>query len=368
MHEKCRFLGLFRPFEAVIHRLQRALSVSSPALIPTFSTAVNTWQCDENNHLNVQFYTEFGHEASAHLLAHWASARAPSAPPGSRRRRRRRPRPLPARVPRGRSGRGSARPRSRSASAISSPITRCAIPPTDEVAATIRRRIACDRAVARRVPRARRGSLRGAARQRPGRAASASSPCPTCMLGEARVGRPDRSRPHADHARRMRRARRVPAAPPVRPLLRWRAAAVEPSRLRPRRDAGTPGRLGRGRDAEPLSPPAARRRSRRGDERPRRPSPTRCITFTHFLFEAETGTLAACAEAVGMKFDQKIRKIMTFPPGGSARLHAKRAGSSSEEEAMDEKTKTAAGIAARPAGHELRREAAGRDWRPRSRS
>jgi acyl-CoA thioester hydrolase len=29
---------------------------------------VNTWQCDENDHLNVQFYTEFGHEASAHLL------------------------------------------------------------------------------------------------------------------------------------------------------------------------------------------------------------------------------------------------------------------------------------------------------------
>ena len=43
--------------------------MSSPALIPTFSTAVNTWQCDENDHLNVQFYTEFAHEASANLLA-----------------------------------------------------------------------------------------------------------------------------------------------------------------------------------------------------------------------------------------------------------------------------------------------------------
>jgi acyl-CoA thioester hydrolase len=42
--------------------------VSSADLIPTFSTAVNTWQCDENAHLNVQFYTEFGHEASSHLL------------------------------------------------------------------------------------------------------------------------------------------------------------------------------------------------------------------------------------------------------------------------------------------------------------
>src|SRR5262245_40096157 len=69
MHEKCRFLGLFRPFGATIHRLQRAPSESSPRLIPTFTTAVNTWQCDENDHLNVQYYTEFGHEASAHLLA-----------------------------------------------------------------------------------------------------------------------------------------------------------------------------------------------------------------------------------------------------------------------------------------------------------
>ena len=38
-------------------------------LRPTYATAVNTWQCDENDHLNVQFYTEFGHEASAHLMA-----------------------------------------------------------------------------------------------------------------------------------------------------------------------------------------------------------------------------------------------------------------------------------------------------------
>jgi acyl-CoA thioester hydrolase len=46
----------------------------------------------------------------------------------------------------------------------------------------------------------------------------------------------------------------------------------------------------------------------------------RVLTFTHFLFEAETGTLAACAEAIGMKFDQKIRKIMTFSPEDQARL------------------------------------------------
>ena len=44
------------------------------------------------------------------------------------------------------------------------------------------------------------------------------------------------------------------------------------------------------------------------------------LTFTHFLFEAETGTLAACAEAIGMKLDQKIRKTMTFTEEDQARL------------------------------------------------
>ena len=44
------------------------------------------------------------------------------------------------------------------------------------------------------------------------------------------------------------------------------------------------------------------------------------LVFTHFLFEVETGTLAACAEAVGMKFDQKVRKIMNFSAEDQARL------------------------------------------------
>jgi acyl-CoA thioester hydrolase len=60
--------GAFSAIWGAIHRLQRACRVPTPRLIPTFATAVNTWQCDENDHLNVQFYTEFGHEATAHLL------------------------------------------------------------------------------------------------------------------------------------------------------------------------------------------------------------------------------------------------------------------------------------------------------------
>ena len=48
------------------------------------------------------------------------------------------------------------------------------------------------------------------------------------------------------------------------------------------------------------------------------------LTFTNFLFEAETGMLAACAEAVGMKFDQKVRKIMTFNQEDQARLRERK--------------------------------------------
>jgi len=42
--------------------------VPTPQLTTTFATAVNTWQCDENDHLNVQHYTEFAHEASSFML------------------------------------------------------------------------------------------------------------------------------------------------------------------------------------------------------------------------------------------------------------------------------------------------------------
>ena len=70
------------------------------------------------------------------------------------------------------------------------------------------------------------------------------------------------------------------------------------------------------------------------------------LKFTHFLFEAETGMLAACAEAVGMKFDQKIRKIMTFSAEDQARLAERKLRLLTEEIDMDDKTKTAAGIAA----------------------
>ena len=39
-----------------------------PQLQTTFRSTVNTWQCDENEHLNVQFFTAFADDASIHLL------------------------------------------------------------------------------------------------------------------------------------------------------------------------------------------------------------------------------------------------------------------------------------------------------------
>ena len=48
------------------------------------------------------------------------------------------------------------------------------------------------------------------------------------------------------------------------------------------------------------------------------------VKLAHFLFEAETGTLAACAEAVGVKFDQNIRKVMMFSEEERARLAARK--------------------------------------------
>ncbi len=39
------------------------------ALQPTFRSSVNAWQCDENDHLNVQFYTAFGDDASIQWLS-----------------------------------------------------------------------------------------------------------------------------------------------------------------------------------------------------------------------------------------------------------------------------------------------------------
>jgi acyl-CoA thioester hydrolase len=317
MHEKCRFLGLFRPFEVVIHRLQRALSVSRPRLIPTFSTAVNTWQCDENDHLNVQFYTEFGHEASAHLLAELGlGPRAQRAAGLDVRaaddhirylREFREVDPV---------------------AVLSAPIEvgerhllayheiRNAADGT--VAATVRRRIICDR------------------------------PWPAAFRARAEaaiVPLPDNARPHSVGKLTLPDLALDDAA--RRGLIEIGRSVITPAECDERGELLPHHQFGRYSDGAPLLwnhlgfDRAAmqdrgegsvvvemlnhyRRTLRAGDlvvvMSGLAGFTERVLTFTHFLFEAETGMLAACAEAVGMKLDQKIRKSMTFTSEDQARL------------------------------------------------
>ncbi|MBS0549150.1 MAG: hypothetical protein JSR24_15445 [Proteobacteria bacterium] len=44
------------------------------------------------------------------------------------------------------------------------------------------------------------------------------------------------------------------------------------------------------------------------------------LKLVHFAFDGESGGLVACSEGIGMKFDQKIRKIIAFSSDDRARL------------------------------------------------
>jgi len=44
------------------------------------------------------------------------------------------------------------------------------------------------------------------------------------------------------------------------------------------------------------------------------------VKLVHFAYDVESGTLAACAEGVAMKFDQKARKVMPFTADDRVRL------------------------------------------------
>jgi len=317
MHEKCRFLGLFRPFEAVIHRLQRALSVSRPRLIPTFSTAVNTWQCDENDHLNVQFYTEFGHEASAHLLAELGlGPRAQRAAGLDVRaaddhirylREFREVDPV---------------------AVLSAPIEigerhllayhEIRNPGDGTVAATVRRRIVCDRPW----PAAFRARAEAAIVPLPDNARPRSVgklTLPDLALDDAarrgliEIGRSVITPAECDERGELLPHHQFGRYSDGAPLL-WNHLGFDRAAMQDRGEGSVV--------VEMLS--HYRRPLRAGDlvvvMSGLAGFTERVLTFTHFLFEAETGMLAACAEAVGMKLDQKIRKSMTFTSEDQARL------------------------------------------------
>ncbi len=291
--------------------------MSRPGLIPTFTTAVNTWQCDENDHLNVQFYTEFGHEASAHLLAQLGLGPRAQCAAGLEVRAAfdhvrylREFREVdPVEV-------------------LSGPLEvgerdllayhEIRNPSDGTVAATVRRRIVCDRpwpapfrarAAAAIVPLPDNARPRSVGRL----------DLPDLALGEAKsrglieVGRSVITPAECDEKGELLPHHQFGRYSDGAPFL-WNHLGFDRAAMQDRHEGSVV--------VEMLN--HYRRPLRAGDllvvMSGLASFTDKVLTFTHFLFEAETGTLAACAEAIGMKFDQKIRKIMTFTKEDQARL------------------------------------------------
>ena len=304
-----------------IHRQQRVRRVPTPDFIPTFSTAVNTWQCDENDHLNVQFYTEFGHEASAHLLASLGLG-----------------------------------PRAQRAAGLAVTVAEDHVRYLREfrvvdavevhsapvevgndylvayhevrnrgdgaVAATIRRRVVCNRPWPE-IFRARAASARMdlPAKAQPRSVGILTLPDLTLAdaprTGLVDIGRtvitPDECDERGEFLPRHQFGRYSDGAPVL-----WNHLGFDRAAMQSRQEGSVV--------VEMLN--HYRRPLRAGDLAVVMSGlasfTDKTLVFTHFLFEAETGVLAACAEAVGMKFDQKVRKIMTFSPEDQARLAARK--------------------------------------------
>jgi len=291
--------------------------VSSPGLIPTFSTAVNTWQCDENDHLNVQFYSEFGHEASSHLFASLGlgprAQRASGLNLGVAWDHVRYLREFREVDP---------------VEVLSAPVEigerhllayhEIRNPSDGTVAATMRRRIVCDQPWPdsfRLRAEAARAALPDHAKPR----SVGTLALPDLMLADAaRTGLVDVGRTVITPAECDERGEFLPHHMFGRysdgaPLL-WNHLGFDRAAMQERQEGSVV--------VEMLN--HYRRPLRAGDllvvMSGLASFTDKVLTFTHFLFEAETGTLAACAEAVGMKFDQKVRKIMTFTKEDQVRL------------------------------------------------
>jgi acyl-CoA thioester hydrolase len=286
-------------------------------LIPTFATAVNTWQCDENDHLNVQFYTEFAHEASAHLMASLGLG-----------------------------------PRTRAAGGLSLYVSEDHIRYLREfrvidavevhsapvelgerhltlyhevrnaadgtVASTVRRRIESDKpwpAAFRKRAEAARIGLPDRAQPRsvgtlalPDLALADASGTGLIEVGRS-VVKPSECDEHGAFLPRHQFGRYSDGAPFL-----WNHLGFDRGAMQERGEGSVV--------VEMLQ--QYRMPLRAGDlvvvMSGLADFTDKILKFSHFLFEAETGKLAACAEAVGMKFDQKRRRIMVFSTEDQARL------------------------------------------------
>jgi acyl-CoA thioester hydrolase len=291
--------------------------VSSADLAPTFATAVNTWQCDENDHLNVQYYTEFGHEASAHLLHRLGfGPRAQRAADATVRtvydhiRYLREFRVIDA-----------VEVRSAPVEVSGHELTlyhEVRNPADGTVASTIRRRIVCDRpwpaAMRERAEKAKVALPPNAQPRSVGTLALPDlSLAQAAGIGLIDVGRTLVKAGECDERGELLPRHQFGRYSDGAPWL-WNHLGFDRTAMQERQEGSVV--------VEMLN--HYRRPLRAGDlvvvMSGLADFSDKVLKFTHFLFEAESGMLAACAEAVGMKFDQKIRKIMTFSAGDQARL------------------------------------------------
>ena len=291
--------------------------MSSAELVPTFTTAVNTWQCDENAHLNVQFYTEFGHEGAAHLMHTLALGPRAQAAAG-----------LSVNVQDDhirylREFRVVDTVEVRSAPVEVGERTLALYhevrnPQDGTLASTIVRRLECDKPwpdAFRKRAEAAQVELPASARPR----SVGQTALPDIKLEDcARIGLIDAGRTvikpaecdeHGRFLPRHQFGRYSDAAPWLWNHLGFDRAAMQE----------------RGEGSVVVETLHSYRRPLKAGALLAIMSglagyTDRILQLVHFAFDAESGTLAACSEGIGMKFDQKIRKIMTFSAEDQSRL------------------------------------------------
>ncbi len=290
----------------------------SPAeLVPTFTTAVNTWQCDENDHLNVQYYTEFGHEASAFLLhrlgigprVQRASATIVSVQEDHIRYLRE------FRVV------DTVEVRSAPVEIATHEMTlyhevRNAADGT--LASTIRRRVVSNTPWPDKVrerAEAMRIELPASARPR----SVGDAPLPHVRLEDAEgigligAGRTAIKPEECDERGRFLPRHQFGRYSDAAPWL-WNHMGFDRAAMQERSEGSVVVETLHSYRAPLEAGNLLVIMSGLADYT------DKILKLVHFAFDAESGTLAACSEGVGMKFDQKARKIMTFSAEDRARL------------------------------------------------
>ena len=313
----CGLFGLLGGSEAFIHSV---FADPMTELIPTFTTAVNTWQCDENNHLNVQYYTDFAHRAQSLLLAELGLG------PRAQRTAGLSLRLVSDHVKYLREFRVVDGVEVRSAPVEIGARDLLAYHEIRNsgdgtVAATVQRRIAADR----NWPAAFRARAEAAKATLPAIAAARSvgelSPLPDLTLADAAsrgliaIGRsvvmPDECDASGTFLPRHVFGRYSDGAP-----ILWNHLGFDRSAMQERGEGSVVVEMLNEYRAPLAAGDLAVVMSGLADHT------DRILKFTHFLFEGETGRLAACAEATGMKLDQKLLKTMTFSAADQVRLSA----------------------------------------------